>query len=181
MQPGDLLIYPAKIDKQIHMDRVTGKYQHNPQLAQAYPHQLTAEWLSAFSRTRFSQGALYETGSAIGLFQVKNYAEEFLAVLEGKAPPTSVPASQICAVPSSLQDKMRLSSSFQAAPQIDESPWLRRSRSAPQAVDLAAHYRPMNRPHRRNGRLLVLLCYGDSLTTGSMNGRFHRRSLTKSR
>jgi restriction system protein len=90
MQPGDMLIYPAKIDKQIHIGCVKSEYQYNPQLAEGYPHQRTVEWLTAFPRTRFSQGALYEIGSAIGLFQVKNYAEEFLAALEGKASPTPV-------------------------------------------------------------------------------------------
>jgi restriction system protein len=98
MQPGDLLIYPAKVDKQIYIGRVTGEYQYNPQLAEGYPHQRTAEWLNAFPRTRFSQGALYEIGSAIGLFQVKNYAEEFLAALEGKAPPTPIDEDETVAL-----------------------------------------------------------------------------------
>lgn len=39
-------------------------------------------------RTNFSQGALYEIGSAMSLFQVKNYAEEFLSALHGLAPPS---------------------------------------------------------------------------------------------
>jgi len=30
-------------------------------------------------RTRFSQGALYEIGSAMSLFQVKNYVDKFRA------------------------------------------------------------------------------------------------------
>jgi restriction system protein len=43
------------------------------------------KWLKDVPRTRFSQGALYEIGSALGFFQVKNYAEEFRTALEGKA------------------------------------------------------------------------------------------------
>jgi restriction system protein len=35
-------------------------------------------------RAQFSQPALYETGSALTLFQVSNNAEEFLAALNGK-------------------------------------------------------------------------------------------------
>jgi len=42
------------------------------------------KWLMSLPRTSFSQGALYELGAAMSLFQVKNYAEEFLAALEGK-------------------------------------------------------------------------------------------------
>jgi len=38
-------------------------------------------------RSQFSQGALYEIGSAMSLFQIKNSAAEFLAALEGTAPP----------------------------------------------------------------------------------------------
>jgi len=90
MQPGNLLIYPAKADKQIHIGRVIGHYQYNPQVAEGFPHQRAVEWLTVFPRTHFSQGALYEIGSAITLFQVRNYAEEFLAALEGKAPPTPI-------------------------------------------------------------------------------------------
>lgn len=90
MKVGDYLIYPSKSDRQIYIGRVTGDYQYNPQLADGYPHQRAAEWLNAFPRTSFSQGALYEIGSAMSLFQVKNYAEEFLAVLEGKAAPTPI-------------------------------------------------------------------------------------------
>lgn len=41
------------------------------------------KWLLALPRTRFTQGALYEIGSAITMFQVKKYADEFRAALEG--------------------------------------------------------------------------------------------------
>jgi len=44
------------------------------------------KWLKSFPRTHFSQGALYEIGSALSFFQVKNYADEFLATLTGKSP-----------------------------------------------------------------------------------------------
>jgi restriction system protein len=42
--------------------------------------------------TKFTQGALYEIGSAMSLFQIRNYAEEFRAALEGKTEAT--PAGQ---------------------------------------------------------------------------------------
>ena len=41
-------------------------------------------------RSQFSQGALYEIGSALSLFQAKNYADEFRAALEGKILPRPV-------------------------------------------------------------------------------------------
>jgi restriction system protein len=46
------------------------------------------KWLKEVPRTKFSQGALYEIGSALSLFAVKNYADEFRAAMEGKAPQT---------------------------------------------------------------------------------------------
>jgi restriction system protein len=49
-----------------------------------YPNQRAVKWLKVMPRTSFTQGALYEIGSASSLFQVKNYADEYLAVLEGK-------------------------------------------------------------------------------------------------
>jgi restriction system protein len=84
MKVGDLVLYPSKIDKLIHVGRVEGSYQYNPNLEPGYPNQRAVKWLKTFPRTTFSQGALYEIGSASSLFQVKNYADEYLTALEGK-------------------------------------------------------------------------------------------------
>jgi len=86
MQPGDLVIYPSKTDRHVHLGRVTGPYTYDPAGAPTYPHQRAVEWLKRLPRTRFSQGALYEIGSAMSLFQVKNYADEWLAALHGHKP-----------------------------------------------------------------------------------------------
>ena len=40
-------------------------------------------------RTSFTQGALYEIGSALSLFQLKNYAGEFRAAAEGRSVSTA--------------------------------------------------------------------------------------------
>lgn len=87
MQVGDYIIYPTKSDRIVHIGRVEGEYQYDPKSSESYPNQRPVKWLDSFPRTRFTQGALYEIGSAMSLFQVKNYADEFLAVLEGKAVP----------------------------------------------------------------------------------------------
>jgi len=86
MQPGDLVVYPSKIDRQIHIGKVASAHRYDPALDAAYPNVRDVKWLGEFPRTRFSQGALYEIGSALTLFQVKNYADEFLAALAGEAP-----------------------------------------------------------------------------------------------
>ena len=90
MKSGDLVVYPSKLDHQIHIGRVTGPYQYDSSIEAGYPHLRSVEWLKTFPRTHFSQGALYEIGSAMSFFQVKTYAEEFIAALEGKASPLPV-------------------------------------------------------------------------------------------
>ena len=82
MQVGELVIYPSKIDRLFHVGRISGGYEFKPG---PFPHQRTVEWLKELPRSLFSQGALYEANSAMTLFQIKNYAQEFRDALEGKA------------------------------------------------------------------------------------------------
>ena len=84
MKPDDLVVYPSKRDRQIHIGRILGGYKYDPELESGYPNLRSVEWLKVVPRTHFTQGALYEIGSAMSLFQVKNYADEFLAIVEGK-------------------------------------------------------------------------------------------------
>jgi restriction system protein len=86
MQIGDLVLYPSKVDKLIHMGQVTGPYTYDPADSPGYPHRRAVKWLKHVPRTRLSQGALYEIGSAMSLFQVKNYADEWLSILQGGQP-----------------------------------------------------------------------------------------------
>jgi len=90
MKPDDLIVYPSQRDRLVHIGRIAGPYKYNPDLEAAYPNLRCVEWLKAVPRTQFTQGALYEIGSAMSLFQVKNYADEFIAAVEGK-PPAEVP------------------------------------------------------------------------------------------
>lgn len=85
MKIGDLIAYPSKRDRQIHLGRVEGNYKYDASLEPSYPNLRPVKWLRAVPRTHFSQGALYEIGSAMSFFLIKNYADEFRAALEGKA------------------------------------------------------------------------------------------------
>jgi restriction system protein len=91
MKKGDLIVFPAKRDRQIHIGRVVGDYQYVPDEPAGYGNQRQVTWLTQLARTAFSQGALYEIGSAVTLFVVKNYAEEFRTALTGEtiAPPVN--------------------------------------------------------------------------------------------
>ena len=90
MKPTDLVAYPSKRDREIHIGEITGSYQFDTKTEPGYPHVRSVKWLKSVPRTKFSQGALYEIGSAMSLFQLKNYAEEYLAALTGKIVPTPV-------------------------------------------------------------------------------------------
>jgi restriction system protein len=96
MKQGDLVVYPSKADRTINIGKVTGDYHYDPQ-GSGYPNLRSVQWLKAVPRLKFSQGALYEIGSAMSLFQVKNYADEFRAALEGKQ--AAVPVKEDPTVP----------------------------------------------------------------------------------
>jgi len=84
MQIGDIVVYPSKQDRQVHIGKIKGNYEYKPGVEKSYPNMRAVEWIKHTPRTSLSQGALYEIGSALSLFQVKNYADEFLSLLEGK-------------------------------------------------------------------------------------------------
>ena len=90
---GDLVVYPAKQTRQVHIGRIVSNYEHVPAPSAEYPNRRKVTWLKSVPRTHFSQGALYEIGSALTLFQVRNYADEFRAALEGKAPEKAISAA----------------------------------------------------------------------------------------
>lgn len=91
MKIGDLVAYPCKADRQIHIGRIESDYRYDPSGVEGYPNRRAVRWLKSVPRTSFSQGALYEIGSAMSLFTIKNYADEFRTAAEGKpaAPPIS--------------------------------------------------------------------------------------------
>lgn len=81
IQIGDYVVYPSKSDRMINIGEVTGDYTYVAD-AHEYVQQRDVKWLKHIPRTSFSQGALYEIGSAMTLFVVKNYADEFLSALD---------------------------------------------------------------------------------------------------
>lgn len=84
MKEGDIVIYPSKTDKIVNIGKVCGPYKYSPKTNSVYPNIRPIKWIKHFSRDEFSQAALYEIGSFITLFSVRNYANEFLVKLGGK-------------------------------------------------------------------------------------------------
>lgn len=81
VQIGDYIVFPSKIDRMINIGRVVGDYVYNPTAAE-YVQQHKVKWLKRLPRTSFSQGALYEVGSALSFFAIKNYADEYISALD---------------------------------------------------------------------------------------------------
>jgi restriction system protein len=85
MKPDDWVVYRSTYyDGMVYVGRILSGYRYAPDVSKEYPQQRTVKWLGSFSPARVSQGALYELGSALTLFQLRNYGEEFLSALEGK-------------------------------------------------------------------------------------------------
>ena len=78
---GDYVVFPSKVDRMINIGIIEGEYEYVPS-ADRYVQQRKVKWLKHLPRTVFSQGALYEVGSALSFFIVKNYADEFLAAID---------------------------------------------------------------------------------------------------
>jgi restriction system protein len=105
---GDFVVYPSKRDRYVHIGQIEGPYKYDPNLEPGYPNLHAVKWLRSLPRTRFKQGALYEIGSALSLFQVKNYADEFLSVLEGKhVAPVAESDETVSVVTEEIEDTTR--------------------------------------------------------------------------
>lgn len=81
IQVGDYVVFPSKSNRMINIGVVKGAYMYVESAAE-YVQQRSVEWIKHLPRTAFSQGALYEIGSAMSLFAIKKYADEFLAALD---------------------------------------------------------------------------------------------------
>lgn len=58
MKRGDLVAYPSKHDRRIHLGRVDGEYTYDPSMEPSYPHVREVKRLRTVPRTDFTQGAL---------------------------------------------------------------------------------------------------------------------------
>jgi restriction system protein len=95
IQVGDYVVFPSKMPRQINFGIVEGNYSYVP--SSMYPHQRKVKWLKHLPRTAFTQGALYEIGSFLTIFSVKNYTEEFLKALDKGFKPADVVDTTVAA------------------------------------------------------------------------------------
>ena len=81
IQVGDYVVFPSKSNRGVNIGVVESEYIYDSNQPE-YVQTRKVKWLQHLPRMVFSQGALYEIGSAMSLFSVKNYADEFLSVLD---------------------------------------------------------------------------------------------------
>jgi len=79
-QIGDYVVYPSKRNREINIGVIESEYFFSSNELE-YPQQRRVKWLKHIPRTYYSQGALYEIGSFLTFFSVKNYIDEFIASL----------------------------------------------------------------------------------------------------
>ena len=65
--------------------RIEGDYRFDPAVSDEYPNTRAVVWQKTLPLTAVSQGALHELGSALTLFQLRNYGDEFLEATAEKA------------------------------------------------------------------------------------------------
>lgn len=88
LDEGDHIIYPSKVDRMINIGVVTKVRDYIENSDDYYPNRIKVEWLGHFPRDQFSQAALYECGSALTFFKIKNYRNEFLAAINQAPTPS---------------------------------------------------------------------------------------------
>lgn len=87
MRIGDRVIYPRKCDRTLHWGEVVGPYVYESEGGGDFAHRRSVRWLKRLSRDEFTQGALYELGATLALFEVKSYSAEFRQRFENGAAP----------------------------------------------------------------------------------------------
>lgn len=85
MKEGDTVVLTQKSgEKEVSIGKIASPYLFDPTKNEENPHLRKVEWLKSVPRESFSRGALYELGSILTLFQVKEYGDEILNALHDK-------------------------------------------------------------------------------------------------
>jgi hypothetical protein len=82
MQNGDLIVYPSKNDRLIHIGTVTGDYRFAQDIHSHYSNIRPVKWINAVQRSQFSDGASNELNSALTLFKIAKHADEIFHAID---------------------------------------------------------------------------------------------------
>ncbi|WP_417512354.1 restriction endonuclease [Microbacterium sp.] len=85
MQLGDVVVAPYKPNSTINIGVIDSEYYFE-ESAPSHRHRRRIDWRqTGLPRTVFTQSALYEIGSVLTVFRIRNHADEFLAALQTTA------------------------------------------------------------------------------------------------
>jgi restriction system protein len=100
MAIGDNVVWRPKGTAVIHLGEVTGPYVFDPAVEPEYPNRRPVKWLRKVPVTAVTQGALSELGSALTFFGLKNFTDEWSALLvaKGDSPVVDDPDEIVAAV-----------------------------------------------------------------------------------
>jgi restriction system protein len=85
MKIGDRVIYPRKIDRTLLWGEISTPYLYDRSTNPDFPHRRGVRWLKSLGRDAFSQGALYELGATLTIFEIRNFVAEFIGRFEPPA------------------------------------------------------------------------------------------------
>lgn len=89
MQPGDIVVYPAKEDPEgtVFVGEVMGDCKYCPEVDPEYAYQRPMDWLATFPRTALSKEEAYVLGTGITLCQVLGHVDVYISALEASRKP----------------------------------------------------------------------------------------------
>ena len=74
--PGDVVVHPVKADRTINFGRIAGPYEYAAR-ARTRRHRRAVEWLNTgVPRDAFTQETLWEVGSTLTFFRIRNHVSE---------------------------------------------------------------------------------------------------------
>jgi hypothetical protein len=80
MKVGDLIVYPCREDRMIHLGEVTGDYRHVP-TGDKDPNRRPVRWVKALPRSAFPDAVHQDFGNRSTLVQLKPNAAVYLAAI----------------------------------------------------------------------------------------------------
>ena len=91
-----------------------GGYVYDPTRSERYPNGRDVTWLTqGLSRDQFTQGCLYEFGSALSVFKIKTHDDEVLSAI---GEPVTTAAPDVSETGGASTPRLRMSPASSASP-----------------------------------------------------------------
>lgn len=80
---GDYVVFPTKYNRVVNIGEIVSEYYFDGN-EEHFVNKRNVRWIKHIPRTNLSQGALYEIGSFLTFFRVKNYYDEIMNIINNK-------------------------------------------------------------------------------------------------